>query len=148
MALLDHFFPDGGTGFGGSTSPTKACPLSRTTMAAGSHGKDMADGENGGAKKSVNTANMEHESGVVDRHSSIENVPEVVSHLRAKYQVRTDNVLKQRGKGIYRRHILHVGLKDISRRLPIVQPLQCVVAWLLLLREDTWSLICTTILTD
>ena len=94
------------------------------TIGVASHGKDMADGENGGAKKSVNTANMEHESGVVDRHSSIESVPEVVSHLRAKYQVRTDNVLKQRGKGIYRRHILHVGLKDISRRLPIVQPLQ------------------------
>ena len=94
------------------------------TIGVASHGKDIADGENGAAKSSVDTANMEHESGVVDRHSSIETVPEVVSHLRANFMVREDNVMKKRGRGIYKRHILHVGLKEISRRQPIVEPLQ------------------------
>lgn len=59
-----------------------------------------------------------------DRHSFIE-TPEglVVSHLRASFMVRS-RMLKKREKGIYKRHIPHVGLKEISRRQPAVEPLQ------------------------
>ena len=85
------------------------------------HGKDLSDGECGAGKNSVNTANMEHVSGDQDgRHQSIETDREVVSHLRAHFRIRDDNVIKKKGHGLYRRHVIHVPLRAISRRRPDV----------------------------
>ena len=107
-----------------STTKTKLGVSYDWVIGVAAHGKDMSDGECGAAKGCVNTANMEHVSGEQDRHSSVENVEEVVAHLRAKFTIRSDNVIKKKGRGIYKRHICHVGLRKISRRRPVVAPLK------------------------
>ena len=88
------------------------------------HNKDVADGEMGHMKNSVNAVNLEYDHTGKDptRSTQIQTVPEVKVHLETNHLLQRD-IYQKKGVGIYAREIHHVKLGAINRRVPTVEPL-------------------------
>ena len=96
--------------------------LADWVIGCAAHNKDVADGECGHAKNSVNAVNLEYdETGDTDgRGKQIQTVPQVKTHLEENFKL-LRTIYQKKGRGILMRIVHHVPLKAINRRIPAVK---------------------------